>query len=366
MNPTTKKRSRLDLQERDLDIFETIYDLRFATLNHLTALFPSTNQKLINPNAEFKAGQKAIANRLSKLARQKLGYYYLKRIGYPLRLGTQPSVYTIDEKAGRVLAALRGYDLSDLLNQVKRNEKYFGTKSYKQFFLDHRLGINDFRVALIVALRQHQKADWLRDENQIPYWIEPTTKDDQKITVIPTREDIPTINNRLIAKPNHKLSRTPDATFLLKPDKTQDHTIAYIYEKDRGTERGRHPSNMATKLLCYFKWWQSKQHHQLFGTKHLKVLVETETERRLKNMIEQSALKINHGKGSKIFWFTTTDQISLDNPANILNPIWIIGQQDEYDPEKSIKDQPRHSLLEHTSKPWESPHSHARPQRIVA
>jgi len=95
MTPITKKRSRLELQERDLDIFEAIYDLRFATLNHLSALFPSANQKLISPNAQFKAGQKAIANRLSKLARQKLGYYYLKRIGYPLRLGTQPSVYTI-------------------------------------------------------------------------------------------------------------------------------------------------------------------------------------------------------------------------------------------------------------------------------
>ena len=115
---------RLDLQERDLDIFETIYDLRFATLDHLTALFPSTNQKLISPNAQFKAGQKATANRISKLARQKLGYYYLKRIGYPLRLVTEPSVYTIDEKAGKALADRRGYDLSDLLKQIKRNEKY--------------------------------------------------------------------------------------------------------------------------------------------------------------------------------------------------------------------------------------------------
>ena len=145
-----------------------------------------------------------------------------------MRLGTQPSVYTIDEKAGRVLADQRGYDLSDLLKQVKRNEKYFGTTSYKQFFLDHRLGMNDYRVALIVALRQDQEADSLRDENQIPYWIEPTSVEDQKITVIPTREDIPTINHRLITRPNHKLSRTPDATLLLKPDKTQDHTIAYI------------------------------------------------------------------------------------------------------------------------------------------
>jgi len=106
---------------------------------------------------------------------------------------------------------------------------------------------------------------------------------------------------------------------------------------------------MATKLLCYFKWWQSKQHHQLFGTKHLKVLVETETERRLKNMIDQAGLKINHGKGSRIFWFTTTDQISLDNPANLLNPIWLIGQQDEYTTDQPISKQSRHNLLQFAS-----------------
>jgi len=341
MNPTTKRRTRIDLQERDLDIFETIADLRFATVNHLAALFPSTNQKLINPNAEFKAGSKAIANRLSKLARQKMGQTYLQRIGYPYRLGTQPSVYTLEEKAARTLADHRGYDLSELIRQIRYTQKYFGSKSAKQFFLEHRLGINDFRVALLVALRQHPKVDWLRDENQIPYWIEPATKDEQTITVIPTREDIPTINNRLITKPNHKLHRTPDATFILNLE--QDHTIAYIYERDRGTETH---SRVATKLLCYFKWWQSKQHHQLFGTKHLKVLVETENELRLKNMIEQAALKINHNKGSGLFYFTTTDQVNLDDPAHLLDPIWIIGQDKEYNPNKSLADQTHHSLLE--------------------
>jgi len=298
MNPTTKKRSRVELQERDLDIFEAIYDLRFATVNHLAALFPSTEHKLINPNAEFKAGQKGIANRLSKLARQKIGHNYLKRIGYPFRLGTQPSVYTIEEKAARALADNRGYNLTELMNQI-------------------------------------------------PYWIEPTTKDDQTITIIPSREDIPTINNRLIAKPNHKLHRTPDATLIIKPDKNQDHTIAYIYERDRGTETH---ARVATKLLCYFKWWQEEQHHQLFGTKHLKVLIETENEQRLKNMIQEAALKINHGKGSRIFWFTTTDHITLDNPENILEPIWIVGHQEEYNPDRPIKLQARCSLLDFTAK----------------
>ena len=343
MNPTTKRRSRVDLQERDLDIFETIADLRFATVNHLAALFPSSNQKLINPNAEFKAGRIAIANRLSKLARKKMGQTYLQRIGYPYRLGTQPSVYMLEEKAAVTLADHRGYDLSELIRQIRYTQKYFGSKSAKQFFLEHRLGINDFRVALLVTLRQHPKADWLRDENKVPYWIEPATKDEQTITVIPTREDIPTINNRLIAKPNHKLHRTPDATFLLKPDKNQPHTIAYIYERDRGTET---QSRVATKLLCYFKWWQEKKHLQLFGTKHLRVLVETENDKRLKNMIQEAALKINHGKGSGLFYFTTTDQVNLDNPAHLLEPIWIIGQDKEYNPNKSLADQTHHSLLE--------------------
>ncbi len=280
MNHTTKKYSRVELQERDLDFFQAIHDLRFATVEHLAVLFPSSQAKLINPNSktEFKAGQKAIANRLSKLTRQKIGHYYLQRIGYPYRLSTQPSLYTIEEKAARALADNRGYDFTELMNQIRYTQKYFGSKSYKQFFLDHRLGINDFRVALIVAMRQHKTADWLRDENQSPYWIEPTPRDKQTITVTPSREDIPTINHRLIAKPNHKLHRTPDATFILKPDKNQDHTIAYIYERDRGTET---QARVATKLLCYFKWWQEKKHHQLFGTKHLRVLVETENDHRL-------------------------------------------------------------------------------------
>jgi len=229
------------------------------------------------------------------------------------------------------------------MNQIRYTQKYFGSKSYKQFFLDHRLGINDFRVALIVAMRQHKTADWLRDENQSPYWIEPTPRDKQTITVTPSREDIPTINHRLIAKPNHKLHRTPDATFILKPDKNQDHTIAYIYERDRGTET---QARVATKLLCYFKWWQEKKHHQLFGTKHLRVLVETENDRRLKKMLEVAALSINHGQGSKLFYFTTTNHISPNDPANLLKPIWIIGHRDQYTPDQPISAQPRHSLLQ--------------------
>lgn len=54
--PTTQQYTRVELPERDLDFFQAIHDLRFATVEHLAALFPSSQAKLINPNpkTEFK------------------------------------------------------------------------------------------------------------------------------------------------------------------------------------------------------------------------------------------------------------------------------------------------------------------------
>jgi len=49
MNHTTKKYSRVELQERDLDFFQAIHDLRFATVEHLAALFPRAKPSSSTP-----------------------------------------------------------------------------------------------------------------------------------------------------------------------------------------------------------------------------------------------------------------------------------------------------------------------------
>jgi len=331
---TTKKfsRTRVDLQERDLDILETIAELRFATVQQISKLFPSTENKIINPKGEFRKGAKAIANRLAKMAQRK--HRYIKRIGYPHRLGSEPSVYTLEEKGVRMLARLRGYDFPELFEQVAYIRKYLETRSHKQFFLEHRLGINDFRVTLTLSLRNHATAGWHFADDKTPYWLEPRpVRVQNKILEQPIQA---TVNGRV-------MGRIPDALFILKPDSDKRHTIAYIYEKDRGTEKHE---TVLKKLQCYYHWHKEKKHQKALGTKSLRVLIETENESRLKRMITKSALNIDKGKGSGIFWFTTTERIDLNHPESILQPIWTIGHKNLFDPTKTIDQQSKHRLLD--------------------
>ena len=260
---TTKKfsRTRVDLQERDLDILETIAELRFATVPQITKLFPSTEIKIINPKGEFRQGAKAIANRLSKMAQRK--HYYIRRVGYPHRLGSEPSVYTLEGKGVRALARHRGYDFPELFEQVAYIQKYFTPPSNKVLFLEHRLGINNFRVTLTLALRKHPTAGWHFADDKTPYWLEPRpVRVQNKILEQPIEA---TVNGRV-------MGRIPDALFILKPETDKRHTIAYIYEKDRGTEKHE---TVYKKLQCYH-WHQQKKHHKMLGTKSLRVLIETE------------------------------------------------------------------------------------------
>ena len=67
----------------------------------------------------------------------------------------------------------------------------------------------------------------------------------------------------------------------------------------------------------------------------------------LQHMIEKKTLPLTP-LGSALFWFTTKDQISLENPAWILEPIWVLGHANHYDPDKSFSEQEKHSLLEFT------------------
>lgn len=345
MNKTTKPRGRVELQERDLDILEKISLLRFVTLEHIFKLYPSSEEKIINPKAEFRQGHKALDMRLKKLAQ----HGFLIRIGYPHLSVQEPSIFALDEKGANALSRERGFDFEELVPQITYLHKYLETPSYKRPHFNHRLGLNQFRLTLALALRQHPNADWLYEQGA-PYWSEPQ----------PVRDK----NNKILEYPieatvkGKTLGKTPDSIFILKPAEEQKHSIGYIYEKDRGTEVH---STVFWKLFCYYHWHKQGQHRDYFKTGHLRVLIETENERRLKKMILRSALKFNQGSGSGIFWFTTTNNISLENPQKILEKIWIIGHRDYYNPAQPIREQQKHSLLE-----FLTPKAQKQPQEAEA
>ena len=336
---TTKPQTRVELQPRDLDMLAAIFDLRYATVQQIAALFPSEASHMVI-RGQFRGGAESIARRLAKLAK----HGYLRRLGLLHRLSHEAYVYTLDKRGAQTLENERGFDAQALKDGLAYVQKYLGSRSDKRPYLAHRLGINTFRIALVSALRGHAKADWLCTEKELPYWVEPHTRDETfRVTI--KRTDIPAVTKLRLYKPTHTLSRAPDALFILRPDRNSKHSTGFIYEKDRGTEA---LSRVARKLLCYYHWHKQKLHHQTFATEHLRVLVETESAARVKNMIERLAFEFGkHGSG--IFWFTTTDQVTLDNPQGVLDNIWVIGHRNHFDPGKPLTEQTKHNLLEFTS-----------------
>jgi len=344
MKTTTKGWKRVE--ERDLNFLEAVYAMHYVTVEQLAALFPSTNHKIINPAGQFRQGAKGVANRISKITRQPARPGLLKRIDRPhlisapgIYQGSQPGIYTLDKLGAEALATDRDYDVKELEAHLKAIDKYLKSESRsKRLYFEHRLDINDFRVALTVALRNHTAAGWSLDEQARPYWTEPQPKKEyNRIVEWPVEVRVQT----------KVLGKVPDAVFILKPQQQQDHTIAYLLEIDRGTERGKKINKVMDKFLCYYHYHQQKLHWQDFGTKHLRILFVTSSETRLKNIIEKTKQLLGN-KGSGIFWLTTSEHINLDNPGEILKPIWIIGHKDHFDPTMPIRDQIKHNLLEFT------------------
>jgi len=331
MNTTTKK--RIEIQERDVDILQAILAMRYVTADHMATLFPSTTAApVINPGGTFRGGAEAIAKRLGKLAQ----FGYLFRIGSDIRRPHEPAVYTLGEESVKLLSEQRGYDAALIDDQLRMVRKYLASRSdNKHFNIEHRLGINSFRIALAIALRGHPDADWLYHENGSPFWVEPTSSNGLTVSVTVKTQDIPTIAKQYLkpTESTHTITRAPDAFFILD---LNGHHIGYLYEKDRGTEAH---AVIAAKLTCYYHWYRQQLNRNVFGTKHLRVLIETESTQRIENMIQWGAFKVKD-TGAGIFWFTTTDAITLENPHRVLEPIWTIGHRDHV--------QNKHSLIEFT------------------
>jgi hypothetical protein len=325
---TITKRSRVDIQKRDIEIFQAIAELKYATVEQVAVLFPSKESGIkINPLGIFRGGAKAIANRLSKLTQ----HGYLQKIGWPFRRLSDTAIYTISEETANLLIKEKGYndeealELKALVRKIKKHLEQ--RRQSKHFYIDHRLGINNFRIALILAIRANSQIDWGYDRDGNPTWDE-----SYPITIKMRTENIPDrIRNHIKATGSEKtIIRTPDALFRLSID---GHKILYLYEFDTGSEIH---TTVATKLYCYYQWYKRGMHKSL-GSNHLRVLVETYSEKRLENIISSAALPVKYtdllarqrgrnAVGSGIFWLTTEKNIDIKNPERILDPIWTVGQ----------------------------------------
>ena len=74
----------------------------------------------------------------------------------------------------------------------------------------------------------------------------------------------------------------------------------------------------------------------MLRTKHVRILMHTTNSLRVKNMLKWLNQTTNGGSG--IFWFTSTENISLEKPATILEDIWTVGQVNHLTEKHSLLD----------------------------
>lgn len=89
------------------------------------------------------------------------------------------------------------------------------------------------------------------------------------------------------------------------------------------------------KLTGYWHYWKQAKHTERYSIKDFRVLTICRTERRKENLRKVAALASPEGRDSVMFWFTSEEQYSIQNPAATVEDIWQVAGDEAW-----------HSILE--------------------
>ena len=296
IRPDKNKLGRIELNDRDLEIFKIVYDYRFLRTDHITAL--------------IDGDRSSIEKRLRKLWEHK----YLKRSYLPASPQKEPStrraIYSIDYRSAGLLAKRSVVNPQSLKYAIRRN-----ISDLK--YIEHQLVISNFRVALTLALKETKQA-------KILFW----------------RQDND-LRDRVEIKQSNKtksLPIAPDSYFALEDERGK---MYWFLEADRYTMDHR---RFFLKLKAYYLWWEQKKHAEKFGIRNFRVLTICPTTAMLERRLEVTKkVKIakSDGKdipiGIKLFWFLSEENYDLSKPLSVLSDVYMVARKGEED---------KHSLLE--------------------
>lgn len=191
-----------------------------------------------------------------------------------------PAVYALDKRGADVVAAALEIDR----HKVKWNR---ANNHVEWLFMNHTLGISEFKVCLDMALRKRP--------GEILFY----ERGDRS-------------HLRRISVPGAKKYFTvaPDAFFGIQSGRGKH---IFFLEVDMGTET---LSRFAEKVIAYKRYWKSHKYTEEYGFNHFRVLTVAESERRLKNLIQATG----KAGGRQMFLFTTFAKIQRTSP---LGSIWL-------------------------------------------
>ena len=280
-----KRPPKMRLMPRDVEVLKAVYEYRVMTHTQLTQLVFGNN----HPSVATK--------RLYALYHNG----YLERLFLPVRGGVavSPTLYLLGDKGAQELA-LRG----DYLN-------FYWSKDHLKvgtLFLAHSLAISDFRLKLTLACRAAgiPLLEW-RGERELK-------KDYDKVPI------------KTASGSTRSVPIIPDGYFVLQTAEGKRH---FALELDRGTMEGK---RFRTKVEGYTAYFESGAYTERFGTKSLRVLTVTESQRRMKNLKNIT----ERAGGKSRFWFASLDALSAQ--SILFEPAWYVAGRAE-----------RHALLEKES-----------------
>ena len=243
--------------ERDAEIVHYVYQLRVATLDHLSAL---TNRS-----------QKTLERRVPKLRDER----------YLVRLKPRPhkGLYVVGPEGVSALIE-SGYAPIDLAEKRRRQTEW------KDLMIPHTLLLASVHTKLLLLSRH------------------------SPITLDNWQHDEPGMWDSVETPHQGKLPVRPDAYFVLRDTKTAagNRRLHFFLEADVGTMSH---TRIAKKIAAYAAYHQQQRHVAKFGIDYFHVAIVTQTKARAENL--QAALHPAMSSAQRrAYHFVSLDELTLD------------------------------------------------------
>lgn len=275
------------LTERDRQIILAVYQYRVLTTNQVEALF------FAPPGGKAKS----LYNSRCRLRLQALYHAgYLVRDEQPQKMseGRKPLLYSLDVEGAKLIAQMQDVPLADLHWRRK-------VPTISPFTMEHLLATNNVRVQVEVTARHHGL--------EISKWLDDHTLRQKGTT------DYVTLKSKEGSE--QRVSLVPDGYFVLENQEVRHHQFLEI---DMVTMTGMYAKygrrDWARKVAAYLEYYRSGKYQQRYGTRSMRVLTVTTSDKRLANL--KSVTERAGGKGR--FWFTTFERLKSGDILS--DPIW--------------------------------------------
>lgn len=258
----------------DLDLLRWCYELRFATIDHFTAL--------------SKRHRPALVRRIVRLLERG----YLTRFVFP----GQKHIYAIGKAAIPTLVE-RGIAPPELLTARLR------TAELKELFIKHAAMIADVHTALMLATTNTHLSLIAWKEGQELY---------DSVTVQEKHE-------------RRKLPVRPDGFFTIRDfDRLPERdTLSFFLEADRSTTTH---ARFMEKVTAYWHYLDQGLYTKRYNRRFFRVVTVTLTDERAANLAAD-ARAVLPPQAHRFFLFTSLKQFSLENPHALLGDIFITPRE---------------------------------------